>query len=88
MAIAEPTILVFTVVTKNHAYTGAGLDERSTEIRSNGLVKALRLGLRDSSEIEICMAFSVEFQNYCISQRAPPRPNGLESCPRDKSDEG
>jgi hypothetical protein len=72
MAIAEPTVPVIPVVTKNYAYASASPDECSTEIGGYRFVKALRLGRYDSCEIEICMTFSVKACIYSVQHNCAP----------------
>jgi hypothetical protein len=48
MAVAEPPILVFTVVTKHYAYARSGFDGGAAKIRCDRSIEALRLGFFDS----------------------------------------
>lgn len=62
MAVAEATILVFTVVTKHYAYASSGFDGRPAQIRGDRPVEALRLGFYDSREVKFCVALTMKIQ--------------------------
>ena len=48
VTVAEPSILVFTVVTKHYAYARSGFDEGSAQKSGDRPVEALSLGFYDS----------------------------------------
>jgi hypothetical protein len=72
MTIAKTAILVFSVVTKHHAYASSGSDRYTAEIRGDRHIEALCLGFDDSREIKVCVAFSVEIDVYRIQHICAP----------------
>lgn len=72
MAVAEPSILVFTVVTKYDAYASTSLDGSSAKVSCYRFIEYLGLGLYDSLEIEICMSFSMQIYINCVQHNCVP----------------
>ncbi|SDG82931.1 hypothetical protein SAMN05444503_102125 [Pseudomonas sp. BS3767] len=72
MAVSEPTILVFPLVTKHHTNACARPDRYSAKVRSDRYVKALLLSPYNSLQIKICMAFAVKIHIYRVQHRWAP----------------
>jgi hypothetical protein len=60
MTIAEPPVLVFSLVAKHHTNACARPDGYSAKVRSDRYVEALILSPYNSLQIKICMAFAVK----------------------------
>jgi hypothetical protein len=72
MTIAEPTVLIFTLVAKNHTDTCARLDRNPTKVCGDRHIKALLLSFNDPLEIEICVALSVKIYIYRVEHHCAP----------------
>lgn len=72
MTIAKPTVLIFSVVAKNHTDTCARADGNSTKVSGHRFIEALGLGLYNPREIEICMAFPVQIYINWVQQNCVP----------------
>jgi hypothetical protein len=72
MTIAEPTVLVFAFVAKNHADASARPDCDSTEVGGDWLLKSLLLSFYDSQKFEICMALYVKTYLNCVWHNCVP----------------
>lgn len=66
MTIAEPPVLVFSLVAKHHTDACPRPDLYSAKIRGNRNFEALRLGFYDSREIKNCMALYVEIHILAV----------------------
>lgn len=93
VAVAIPTILIFTLVAENHTDACARPNGYSAKVSSDRYVKTLILGFYDPRKIEIRVAFSVEinvksvqhfFALRCYSagsyQEFRTEPDALVSC--------
>lgn len=72
MTIAIPTVLIFSVVAKNHTDASASSDGNSTKVSGHRLIEALGLGPYNPREIEICMAFPVQIYINCVQHNCAP----------------
>jgi hypothetical protein len=72
MTIAEPTVLIFTLVAKNNTDACARPDGNTAKVSGHRHIKSLLLGFNNSFEIEIRVAFSVEIYIYGVEHHCAP----------------
>ncbi|MBD8730975.1 hypothetical protein IFT44_07235 [Pseudomonas sp. CFBP 13710] len=78
MTIAEPPVLVFSLVAKHHTDACSRPDGYSAEVSGHWQIKTLLLSFDDSLKIEICMALSVEVYVYRVEHHSAPVIVGME----------
>ena len=60
MAVAKPTVLVFTLVAENYPNACACFNGNPAKVSGHRQIEALSFGFYDADEIKVCMAFSME----------------------------